>query len=214
MARGWPARNATKTAMIASNIGEATGRNMGTKSPEVGNISMEQWLILSREAMPITPNQPVNHASSTKGEYENGGNSARTSPRAIEISEIPKITPKGMGEGEKVQSNTAGAADKLKNASPKNSKNELVIGDTVNQQQNQNNTKVTRHKKWTNLFTGNRLAAKGNPLSFIAPTIRNRETIVELCKEEIEQETQKIKTYPIRGGGIPYYCIYGKDIAL
>ncbi|XP_019260265.1 PREDICTED: uncharacterized protein LOC109238288 [Nicotiana attenuata] len=48
-------------------------------------------------------------------------------------------------------------------------------------------------KQWANLFVGSSYAAKGMDLSFIAPIIKNGEVTVELCKEEIEEETQKWK---------------------
>nr|XP_016506018.1 PREDICTED: uncharacterized protein LOC107823827 [Nicotiana tabacum] len=48
-------------------------------------------------------------------------------------------------------------------------------------------------KQWTNLFVGSTYATKGMDLSYIAPITKNGEVRVELCKEEIEVETQKWK---------------------
>ncbi|KAG5620800.1 hypothetical protein H5410_006018 [Solanum commersonii] len=45
-----------------------------------------------------------------------------------------------------------------------------------------------KQKKWSNLFQGNHMAAQGMKLNYVAPTIRNGEKIVELCKDEVEME--------------------------
>lgn len=41
---------------------------------------------------------------------------------------------------------------------------------------------------WANTVTGNKLASRGMKLDFIAPMIQEREIIVELNQEEIEEE--------------------------
>lgn len=46
-------------------------------------------------------------------------------------------------------------------------------------------------KQWANLFVGSTYAAKSMDLSYIPPIIKNGEITVELCKEEIDEETQK-----------------------
>lgn len=51
--------------------------------------------------------------------------------------------------------------------------------------------KETSQKNWANLFVRNKLASKGMDLNFIAPAIKNGEVIVELCKEEVEEQTRK-----------------------
>lgn len=47
--------------------------------------------------------------------------------------------------------------------------------------------------KWANLFKGNRLAAQGMTLQYVAPIVRDGETLVELCKTEVDMETFKWK---------------------
>ncbi|WMV45435.1 hypothetical protein MTR67_038820 [Solanum verrucosum] len=46
-------------------------------------------------------------------------------------------------------------------------------------------------RKWASLFKGNRLATQGMTLQYVAPIVRNGETVVELCKAEVELEMQK-----------------------
>ncbi|KAH0776136.1 hypothetical protein KY290_007547 [Solanum tuberosum] len=48
------------------------------------------------------------------------------------------------------------------------------------------NEEETEHKKWANLFHGNCMATQGMKLNYVAPTVCNREKIVELCKEDVE----------------------------
>ncbi|KAH0778089.1 hypothetical protein KY290_009500 [Solanum tuberosum] len=47
--------------------------------------------------------------------------------------------------------------------------------------------------KGANLFQGNRLAAQGMTLQYVAHVVRNGETMVELSKTEVELETQRWK---------------------
>ncbi|KAH0732720.1 hypothetical protein KY285_011784 [Solanum tuberosum] len=49
----------------------------------------------------------------------------------------------------------------------------------------------SQEKKWMNLFKGNRLATQGMTLQYVALLVRNGEIVVELCKTEVELETQK-----------------------
>lgn len=48
-------------------------------------------------------------------------------------------------------------------------------------------------KNQANLFQGNQLVAEGMTLQFIAPIVKNGETVVELCKVEVESEIEKQK---------------------
>lgn len=85
MARGQPTRNKSKIPVISRNVGKTTGQNMGTKTPETRNNSIDQWPIMSKEALPTTLNPLVNHTTASKREHNNGGNSSRISPRVNEI---------------------------------------------------------------------------------------------------------------------------------
>lgn len=96
----------------------------------------------------------------------------------------------------------------MKHASPNVSKNAIIgmnfatttgelgeKGITVEVTQPQVNLPHTEAGKgqnqWANMFVGSNFAAKGMDLSFIAPTLKNGEVIVELCKEETEEDCQK-----------------------
>ncbi|XP_019256569.1 PREDICTED: uncharacterized protein LOC109235000 [Nicotiana attenuata] len=83
----------------------------------------------------------------------------------------------------------------MKHASPSVSKNVAIGASSVEKGQ----------KQRANLFVRSNFAAKGMDLSFIAPTLKNGKVIVELCKEEIEEETLKWKQALILYvvGGIP-----------
>lgn len=51
-----------------------------------------------------------------------------------------------------------------------------------------------KEKNWANIFSSNRLAAKGMSLKYVAPMIKEGEKIVQLRKEDVEKETEKWKT--------------------
>ncbi|KAH0717608.1 hypothetical protein KY285_013639 [Solanum tuberosum] len=53
--------------------------------------------------------------------------------------------------------------------------------------------KSSKKPKWVNLFQGNRLAAQGITLQYVAHVVHNGETVVELSKIEVELETQRWK---------------------
>lgn len=47
--------------------------------------------------------------------------------------------------------------------------------------------------KWAILFNGNQLSARGVNLSYVAPTTKNGEKVVELNKDEVEKATEEWK---------------------
>lgn len=44
---------------------------------------------------------------------------------------------------------------------------------------------------WANLFTGNRVAENGMPLTYIPPEIVNGTVVVQVDKNEVEKEAEK-----------------------
>lgn len=115
-----------------------------------------------------------------------------THPIRVEDSQNPTANTNTMGNIEKkIVMPTITIGNEAKSDMTEVRIGKIATKETIDAQRKLNMAAKKERKSWANLFTGNRFAAKGMDLEYIAPLIQDGVKVVQLQKEEVEAENDK-----------------------